>query len=218
MTEINLMNKFPSFKRDINKREEGKTEEDRLIARKFGKDFFDGDRRYGYGGYNYNPRFWTGVVEDMIDYYQLKKEDNILEIGCAKGFMLYDFMRILLGIKVRGIDISEYAVNNAKEEVKSFVKVGNANDLKKFLNKEFDLVISLITLHNLPLDECKNAIKEIERIGKKGFITLDAWRNEEEKERILKWNLTAKTILSNKDWKKLFQEVDYKGDYYWNVV
>lgn len=218
MTKIDLMEKFPKIKRDISKRETEKTEEDRIIAKQFGKEFFDGDRKYGYGGYNYHPRFWTGVVEDMIDYYHLTKDSKVLDIGCAKGFMLYDFMRILPGIKVRGIDISDYAINNSKEEVRKFLSVGDAKNLAEFSDKEFDLVTSLITLHNLPLDECKKAIREIERVGKKAFITLDAWITEEEKENLLKWNLTAKTLMSDKEWTKLFSETGYTGDYYWNIV
>ena len=218
MVEINLMAKFPSASRNLEKRGIEKTEEDRIIARQFGKDFFDGDRKYGYGGYNYHPRFWTGVVKDMIDYYNLTDKSKILDVGCGKGFTLYDFTRILPGVRVRGIDISSYAIENGKEEVKQFLSVGNAKDLSLFSDKEFDLVLSLITLHNLQLEDCKKAINEIERVGKKTFITVDAWRNEIEKKRMNAWNLTARTILSTEDWECLFKEAGYTGDYYWNIV
>jgi ubiquinone/menaquinone biosynthesis C-methylase UbiE len=218
MAEINLTGKFPQAKKNLDQRALEKTEGDRIIARQFGKDFFDGERKYGYGGYNYHPRFWTGVAEDMIEHYHLTKNSRILDIGCAKGFLLYDFTRILSGIEVKGIDISSYAIENGKEEIKNCLSVGDARNLDEFKDKEFELVISLLTLHNLPIEDCKKAIKEIERIGKNAFITLDAWRNEEERENILKWNLTAKTIMSTKEWEKVFEKVGYKGDYYWTLI
>lgn len=217
MVEINLMKKYPQTKRDLNKRIEEKTEGDKKIARKFGKEFFDGERRYGYGGYNYHPRFWTKVVKDMIKHYGLKKGSKILDVGCAKGFMLYDFLRLCPGIVVRGIDISEYAVENAQPEIKQFLSVGDAKDLSEFRDKEFDLVISITTIHNLPLEECKQSLREIQRVGKNAFITVDAWRTDEEKKRMDAWNLTGQTYMHVDDWKKLFEEVGYKGDYYWFI-
>lgn len=217
MAEINLMEKYPRAKRDPEARAQEKTEEDRRIARQFGKEFFDGDRKHGYGGYNYNPRFWAEVVQDMIKHYNLKPGDKILDVGCGKGFMLYDFKQAMPGLIVKGIDISEYAIENAKEEVKEFVEVGNANNLSMYKDKEFDLVISITTVHNIPLDECKKCLKEIQRIGKNAFITVDAWRNDEEKELMQAWNLTGLTYMHVNDWKKLFEEVGYTGDYYWFI-
>lgn len=211
------MNRYPASKKNTDERATQKTEEDKNIARQFGKEFFDGERKHGYGGYNYHPRFWTDVVRDMANYYHLTQNSKILDVGCGKGFMLYDFTRVIPGISVRGIDISEYAIANGKEEIKPFLSVGDAKNLEKFANKEFDLAISITTAHNLPLKECKNAIKEIQRVGKNAFLTVDAWRNEEEKEKMLKWNLTAKTLMGCEDWEKLFQEVGYTGDYYWLI-
>ena len=217
MAEINLMIKYPRTKRNLDEREEQKTEEDKAIAKKFGKEFFDGDRRHGYGGFSYNPRFWTGVVKDMIKHYGLTNESKILDVGCAKGFMLYDFKKALPGLTVNGIDISEYAIKNAMDEVKPFLSVGNAKDLSIFKDKEFDLVISINTIHNLPLNECKQALREIRRVGKNAFIENDAWRTDEEKERMNIWNLTGETYMHVDDWKKLFEEVGYTGDYYWFI-
>jgi len=217
MTEINLMKSYPQTKRNLDERAIQRTEDDRIIARQFGREFFDGEKRHGYGGYNYHPRFWTGVVRDMIDYYHLTEKSKILDVGCAKGFMLYDFTQAIPGITVRGIDISEYAISNAKEEIKQFLGVGNAKNLEEFTDKEFDLVISITTVHNLPLEECKQAIKEIQRVGKNAFLTVDSWKNEEEKEKMFKWNLTAKTLMSTEDWKKLFEEVGCRGEYYWFI-
>ena len=121
MAEINLMEKYPRTKRNIDERGNEKTEEDRAIARKFGREFFDGERRHGYGGFSYHPRFWTGVVQDMVNHYKLTEKSKILDVGCGKGFMLYDFKKALPSITVRGIDISEYAIENAMEDMKPYL-------------------------------------------------------------------------------------------------
>jgi len=217
MGEINLMARYPVPKRNVEERGIEKTLEDIAIARKFGKEFFDGDRRHGYGGYSYHPRFWTDVVQDFINYYKLTENSKVLDVGCAKGFMLYDMKKALPGINVRGIDISDYAIENAIEEMKPFLSVGNAKDLSEFKDKGFDLVISITTIHNLPLDECKQALREIQRVGKNAFIVVDAYRDNEEKGRIIKWILTGLTYMHVDEWKKLFDEVGYTGSYYWFI-
>ena len=217
MAELNLMEKYPKTKRDLDERSKGKTEDVRRIAKEFGKEFFDGDRKYGYGGFNYHPKFWTGVVKDIIKHYNLDNGSRILDIGCGKGFMLYDFKKALPGISVKGIDISEYAIENGKKEVGQFLSVGNAKELYMFKDKEFDLVISINTIHNLHLEDCKKSVEEIQRIGKNAFIVVDAWRNSEEKEKMIKWILTAETYMHVDDWKKLFNGVGYTGDYYWFI-
>jgi len=218
MTELNLLEKYPKSKRPIDERALQRTERDIAIARQFGKEYFDGNRMQGYGGYYYHPRFWTEVVKDFIEYYELTNDSRILDVGCGKGFMLHDFRKALPGIIIRGTDISQYSIDNAIADVKPFLKVGNAKDLSIFKDKEFDLVISINTVHNLKLEDCKQAIREIQRVGKNAFITMDAWRTEEERKRLMKWNLTALTYMHVDDWKKLFAEVGYTGDYYWFIA
>ena len=161
--EIDLLAKYPEPKRDISKRGSAKTIQQQKLARKFGKDFFDGDRSNGYGGYYYNERFWVNVIPDFIKFYNLKENDKILDIGCGKGFMLYDFKKANPKFKVEGIDISEYAIENAKPEIKASLKVGDAKKLN-YKDNSFDLVISITTVHNLDLKECKEALKEMERV------------------------------------------------------
>jgi len=213
--EINLLENYPKTKRDVKERGNTKTEEDRKIARKFGKEFFDGDRRHGYGGFSYHPRFWENVIPTFQKQYNLSSNSTILDVGCAKGFMLYDFSRLIPGIKITGIDISEYAIQNAEERVKPFLKISNAKKLP-YEDKSFDLVISINTIHNLERNDLIIALKEIQRVSKKhAFITVDAYKSEEEKNLMYDWNLTAKTILHVDDWKKLFKECSYTGDYYW---
>jgi SAM-dependent methyltransferase len=213
--EIDLLRNYPRPKRDVEGRGNSKTEYDRKLARKFGREFFDGDRSHGYGGFYYNPRFWGTVIPDFIAHWDLTSLDSVLDVGCAKGFMLHDFSLALPGIRLAGIDVSQYAVENCIESMKDNLQVANAISLP-FEDKSFDVVISITTLHNLERNELVLALKEISRVSAKGsFITVDAYTNEEEKKRMLDWNLTAKTVLHVDDWVRLFEEADYKGDYYW---
>jgi ubiquinone/menaquinone biosynthesis C-methylase UbiE len=215
--EIELLKKYPKAKRNLDERSASKEKDVISTARKFGKEFFDGDRKFGYGGFKYQSKYWNEVVKDIFEFYDLKDDSSILDVGCAKGFMLYDFINNYPNLKIKGIDISSYAINNSKPEVSKFLEVGNAKNLN-YKDNSFDLVISINTVHNLEIDECKIAIKEIQRVSKsKSFITVDAYRNDREKENMYKWNLTAKTILSVKEWISLFKEVGYKGDYYWFI-
>jgi len=215
--EIDLLINYPKAKRNVEERGASKSEEDRALARQFGKDFFDGDRKNGYGGFNYLPKFWQPVIPTFQDYWNLDSNSSLLDVGCAKGFMLYDLSSAIPNIKIAGIDISEYAISNAIEEVKPFLSVANAMSLP-FDDNSFDVVISINTVHNLDREECAKALQEIERVSKgKSFITVDAYRNEEEKNRMFAWNLTAKTIMSVEEWKEFFDEIGYTGDYYWFI-
>jgi ubiquinone/menaquinone biosynthesis C-methylase UbiE len=213
--EVNLLKKYPKTKRDLSKRGNEKTEEDRIIARRFDKEFFDGDRKNGYGGYYYNSKFWTEVVKDLNNFYKLKNGSKILDIGCGKGFMLFDFMKLNPNFVLEGIDISDYAITNAVPEVKKFLKVGDAKNLP-YEDNSFDLVISINTTHNLEINQCKKALSEMQRVSRKDkYLIVDAYSNEIEKDRIFAWNLTAKTILSTNEWINLFEEAGYTGHYYW---
>lgn len=213
--EVNLMINYPRSKRNVEERGATKTDEDRQIARAFGKEFFDGDRKTGYGGFHYHPRFWQPVVPTFKEFYGLTSQSSILDIGCAKGFMLYDFSQAIPGITVRGVDISEYAIENAVEPMKNFVQVGDARKLE-FDDNSFDLVISITTLHNFEEEECAIALQEVERVSRgKSFITVDAYRNDLEKSLMYAWNLTAKTIKHVDEWKAFFKKVGYTGDYHW---
>tara|TARA_A100001011_G_C14053687_1_gene732988 strand:- start:172 stop:828 length:657 start_codon:yes stop_codon:yes gene_type:complete len=215
MKKINLLKNYPSTKRDLSQALIQRTDEVRLVARKFDKNFFDGERKYGYGGYNYNSRFWTKVVKDFVDYYNLKDGSKILDVGCGKGFMIYDFLKFNRNFILKGIDISNYAIENSMSEVKDKLEVGNAKDLQ-FEDNTFDLVISINTIHNLEKEDCAKSLKEIERVSKKDkFIIVDAYENDEEKKRMFTWNLTAKTIMHTEEWKKFFKENEYSGDYFW---
>jgi ubiquinone/menaquinone biosynthesis C-methylase UbiE len=215
MKEINLLKHYPVSNRPIEERGEQITEYERSIARKFDIEYFDGDRLTGYGGYEYHSRFWTETVKYIAKTYNLSNSSKILDVGCAKGYMMYDLQQLLPQADIQGVDISDYAKRNAKSQVRDQIKVCSANNLP-FKDDEFDLVIAINTLHNLPLIDCKQAFREINRVSKNhSFVMNDAWRDDAGMQSMLKWNLTALTYMSCDDWIKLFEEVNYQGDYYW---
>jgi len=215
--EIDLLINYPKAKRNLDERAASKTQADRAIARQFGKDFFDGDRRHGYGGFNYLPRFWQPVIPTFQSHFRLDSNSSLLDVGCAKGFMMHDLAALIPGITVKGIDISQYAIDNAIEDMKPHVQVANAINLP-FRDKSFDIVISINTIHNLERHELATALREIQRVAIRGaFITVDAYRDDAERERMMAWNLTAKTIMHVEEWVEFFEEVGYTGDYYWFI-
>jgi len=215
--EIDILVNYPKAKRDLNARLESKSEESRKIGRKFGFDYFDGDRKHGYGGFTYNPKFWQPVVPTIVEKYKLDNSSSVLDVGCAKGFFLHDLKLSCSDITIAGIDISEYAISNSLPDVKNFLNIGNATKLP-FQSNTFDFVISINTVHNLNREDCALALQEIERVTKgNSFITVDAYRNDEEKTRMEAWNLTALTMMSVDEWKDFFLEVGYSGDFYWFI-
>ena len=183
------------------------------VAKQWGKDYWDGDRCYGYGGYTYDGR-WRPVAEAMARHYGLKAGDKILDVGCGKAFLLYELTQVVPGIEITGVDVSTYGIEHAKEEVKPFLKVANATDLP-FQDGEFDFVYSLNTLHNLKVFELYKAIQEVQRVGKtdKKYILLESFRNESEKANLLYWQLTCQSFYSTEEWVWLYNQNGYTGDY-----
>lgn len=216
MAEINLLAKYPKAKRDVKARTFNK-EENRAIALKFGREYFDGTREQGYGGFKYDGR-WVAIAEDIVKFYGLKPGDRVLEIGCAKGFLVKDLMKVCPGLEVFGVDVSDYAVKNCEPEVVGRIHQGDARNLK-FPDKSFDLAISINTVHNLQRDDCVLALKEMQRVSPRaGYLQVDAYRNPEERQIFEDWMLTAKTYGMPKDWVQIIKEAGYTGDYYWTIL
>ena len=182
------------------------------VARKYGQEYWDGDRRYGYGGYKYDGR-QSAIANKLIENYNLPEDAKILDVGCGKGFLLYEFKKLLPKSTIVGFDASEYGIQNAKEEIKENLFLAKVQDPFKFEDKEFDLVISITTLHNLKIDELASALKEIERVGKKKYIAMESYRNVTELFNLQCWALTAEAFFNNDEWAWLFDHFGYTGDY-----
>ncbi|HOI19083.1 MAG TPA: class I SAM-dependent methyltransferase [Candidatus Woesearchaeota archaeon] len=182
------------------------------VARKFDFEFWDGDRKFGYGGYYYDGR-QEKIAQKLIETYGLKEDARILDVGCGKGFLLYEFKKLLPKCLVKGFDISEYAISHAKEEIKESLFVHDAKNDLPFKSNEFDLVVSINTLHNLKIYDLKNSLKEVERVGNKKYIVVESFRNEEEQFNLQCWALTGSCVFTPEEWEFIFSEFGYTGDY-----
>ena len=181
------------------------------IAKQWGHDYWDGERQYGYGGYRYDGR-WRSVAERMARHYGLTAEHSILDIGCGKGYLLFELTQVVPGITVHGVDISAYAIENAKPEIKSQLKIATAIDLP-YAAESFDFVYSLNVFHNFPIYDLKAAVSEMGRVGKKDrYMCIESYRNEQEKVNLLYWQLTCASFYSTEEWKWLLQQWAYEGD------
>jgi SAM-dependent methyltransferase len=184
-----------------------------LKAKEYEADYWDGDRRYGYGGYKYIPGRWKPVAQALIDIYGLKSDARILDVGCGKGYLLHELKLLLPNAHVVGFDISKYGLANAKEEIRDNLFRYRAQDAYPFGDKSFDLVISITTLHNLRLFELKTALHEIERVGKNKYVMLESYRNELELFNLECWALTAESFFDAAEWIWLYEHFGYSGDY-----
>ena len=216
MAEINLLARYPKARRNIKARTVHK-EENRRIALQFGREYFDGAREQGYGGYRYDGR-WIPIAEDIVRHFDLRAGDRVLDVGCGKGFLVKDLMKVCPGLEAFGLDISEYAVMNCEPEVVGRLHVGNAVHLP-FPDRGFSAVLAINTVHNLDRAGCIQALREIERLAPgRGYIQVDAYRSAEERQLFEDWMLTARTYAMPHEWVALLGEAGYTGDYYWTIL
>ncbi|MGI8792796.1 MAG: class I SAM-dependent methyltransferase [Acidimicrobiales bacterium] len=217
MPEVDLLARYPQTRRDVRARSDAKTPENVAAAKRFGREYFDGDRSTGYGGYRYDGR-WVPVAEDIVAHFGLNAASSVLDVGCAKGFLLTDLRQVVPGIEVFGLDISEYGLRHARPEVGARCVRGNARDLP-FADGAVDVVLSINTLHNLDRVGCVQALREIARVGRHGsFVQVDSYRTPEQRKLFLEWVLTAETHADPRGWEQLFAEAGYAGDYGWTIV
>jgi cyclopropane fatty-acyl-phospholipid synthase-like methyltransferase len=217
MAEVNLLVRYPKAKRNIEKRTTAQSSENIRIARQYGREYFDGTRDTGYGGYRYDGR-WVAIAEDMVAHWGLKPGDRVLDVGCGKGFLVKDLMKVCPGLEVFGLDISEYALLNCEPEVVGRLHLGNCVKMP-FPDASFSAVVAINVVHNLDRDDCITALKEIERLAPgRGYIQVDSYRTSEERELFFSWVLTAKTHYDPAGWKQLYTEAGYTGDYYWTII
>lgn len=184
-----------------------------MKAKEYEFDYWDGDRRYGYGGYKYIDDRWKKVAQQLIDIYDLKSDVRILDVGCGKAFLLYELKQLLPDAKIVGFDFSKHGLANAKEEIRDSLFRYRAQDRYPWGDKYFDLVMSLGCLHNLRIFELETAVKEIERVGKNKYIMLESYRNEQELFNLQCWALTCESFFDTAEWIWLYNHFGYTGDY-----
>lgn len=214
--KFNLLGSLPRCVRNIGARVEGK-EENRRFALKFGRKYFDGSREQGYGGYRYDGR-WTAVAKRAIDHWNMKPGDRVLDIGCAKGFFVKDMRDQLPGLDAVGIDVSDYAIEHAHPDAKAFLRKASCDALP-YGDNSLKAAFAINTVHNLDRDGCLRSLREIERVAPgRGFVQVDAYRTEEERELFMEWMLTAKTSDTPAGWLNMFERAGYTGAYWWTIL
>ena len=182
------------------------------VAKRWGEEYWDGPRQYGYGGYKYDGR-WLPIAQDIASRYRLKAGDKILDVGCGKAFLLYEFTRAVPGVEIAGLDISAYGIAHSKEETRLFLREGSCTKLP-YPDQSFDFVYSINTFHNLKADELKAALQEVERVGRnRKWICVESYRNEREKVNLLYWQLTCMSFYTPEEWAWLYRQWGYTGDY-----
>jgi SAM-dependent methyltransferase len=217
VAEVDLLRRYPRARRDVNARHAARSAESIAIAKQYGAEYFDGSRDTGYGGYRYDGR-WVPVAEDIAAHFDLAPGMRVLDVGCAKGFLLADLQAAVPGIEVAGLDISAYALANAHDRAVGRLVRGTAADLP-FADRSFDVVLAINTLHNLHRDACVRALREIGRLARVGsYVQVDSYRTPEERALFLDWVLTAETHHDPAGWEALFAEAGYRGDWYWTIT
>ena len=183
------------------------------VAKKYEKEYWDGDRRFGYGGYKYMAGRWKPVAEELIKKYKLNNHSSVLDVGCGKAYLLYEMKLLLPGLKIAGFDISEHGLAEVRRETREFIFIHKAQEQYPFEDNEFDLALSLGCFHNLRIFELQTALSEMERVGKNGYIMLESYRNEQEQFNLQCWALTCESFFDNTEWPWLYEHFGYTGDY-----
>jgi SAM-dependent methyltransferase len=216
MTEVDLLVHCPRVQRKLP-RPRGADPANRLAALQFGAEYFDGTREQGYGGYRYDGR-WIPIARDIVTHFGLQGGDRVVDVGCAKGFLVKDLMAVCPGLEVYGLDVSEYALTHAEPEVAGRLVLGTADRLP-FDAGTMKAVLCINVIHNLDRERCIEALREIERVAPgRGYVRVDAYRTEAERRVFLDWMLTAVTFLTPDGWRALMAEAGYTGDYSWTIL
>ena len=216
MAELNLLAKYPRAQRNLVSRKQAQAS-NRDIARRFGREYFDGTREQGYGGYRYDGR-WLPIARDIADHFGLKARDVVIDVGCAKGFLMRDLMEVVPGLEVFGLEISQYAIDNCHPDARGRIARGTVQQLP-FASDSVAAALCINVVHNLGYDACVEAVREVERVAPgRSYVQVDAYRNDEERDVLLDWLLTADTFGTPEMWRDMFRRAGYTGDYYWTIL
>ncbi len=214
MREVRFLQELhTATKRDYLARMNAEKPECMRVAKKFGEQYWDGDRKFGYGGYKYDGR-WKAIAEKIIKYYAINKDSYILDIGCGKGHLMHEISGYFSPREkpmTNGCDISEYAINHSI----SMKAIYSCTNLYNFQDAYYNLTTSINVFHNLNYKDLKKAIKEMVRITKpdgNSYICVESYRNEEELTNLQAWQLTCLSYYSPDDWKEILTDNGYRGD------
>ena len=185
----------------------------KMHAWELGKEYYDGSRLNGYGGFKYDGR-WLNMLPKAITKYKLNNTSKVLDLGCKKGFLLKDLNILLPGIKSYGIENHPYALKKAVKCNSKLIQSEYYNI--PFKDKYFDFVIAFTSLYMQNLGDVIKSLKEIERVSKNSYVVLASGENDEERNKFYKWTLIGTTILLQSEWKTLFKEIKFTGDYYFS--
>ena len=183
------------------------------IAKKYENQYWDGNRKFGYGGYRYIPGRLTKITKLLIKRFKLTNKSKILDIGCGKGFLLYEIKKILPGATVVGLDISKHGIKNCHPSLKNNLKIFDAKKKLPFKNSQFDLALSFGLYHNFSIFELEKSLKEFSRVSKKNYLMVESYQNDKQLFNLQCWALTCESFFSPKEWEWIFKKFKYKGDY-----
>ena len=212
--ELNFLgSNHNSTKRNYLKRMNNSKVECMIEAKKYGKNYWDGNRKFGYGGYKYIPNRWDKVAKKIIKKFKLNNDSKILDVGCGKGYLLFEIKQLLPGVNIVGLDKSKYAIKNSKKEIKKKIFFHRAEKKYPFKRKCFDLALSFGCFHNLKIYDLKYALSEITRVSKKTYIMVESYRNDKELFNLQCWALTCQSFFSKDEWIWILKEYNYNRNY-----
>ena len=185
----------------------------KIKAWELSKEYYDGKRINGYGGFKYDGR-WQKLLPKIIRKYKIKKESKFLDLGSKKGFLLKDLNILIPGIKSYGIENHKYPLKN-KINCKSKLILSEYYNIP-FRDKYFDFLIAFNSVYMQNLGDVIKTLKEIERVSKKSFVVLASGETDKERIKFYKWTLIGTTILLKKEWKILFKKIKFNGDYFFS--
>jgi len=213
MREFNLLGEYPRPEKPRYVGSDLRTINHRIVATYRDKDFFDGNRNYGYGGFKYDGR-WKSVAEKICNEYKLNNSSSFLQIGCEKGFLLKDLKDKYKKMRIEGIETSNYAITNSIPDAKENIKYCNNYTDLEYGDSEFDFIFALGVVYTHNLTNAIKCLREIQRVGKgKSFITLASYENRDDYWLFKQWSLLGTTILRKDEWRKVLSHVNYSGDY-----
>ena len=214
MREFNLLGEYPIPDKPRYVGSNLRTINHRIVATYRDKNFFDGDRNFGYGGFKYDGR-WKKVADKLCEEYKLNGNSSFLQLGCEKGFLLKDLKSKYTNMQAVGLETSNYAISNSMNEIKKNVKFCD-NYLKlNFKDNEFDFIMAIGVVYTCSLDGAIKCLKEIQRVGKgMSFITLASYENKKDYWLFRQWSLLGTTILRKEEWKEILKHAEYSGDYF----